>query len=103
MCLLFLYVFVFLFLFSFKLFYINKNDFEFWIVTSLWCPAAGDLKGAVETLRSLLLFYPTDSVSLSNLELYTQTLEAQETGPMQVTYDAWTGGVTDTWEMGLEE
>ncbi|XP_059423616.1 prolyl 3-hydroxylase 1 [Carassius carassius] len=48
---------------------------------------AGDLKGAVETLRSLLLFYPTDSDFLSNLELYTQTLEgdteAQETGPMQ--------------------
>uniref|UniRef100_A0A8C2J6B6 procollagen-proline 3-dioxygenase n=1 Tax=Cyprinus carpio TaxID=7962 RepID=A0A8C2J6B6_CYPCA len=48
---------------------------------------AGDLKGAVETLRSLLLFYPTDSDSLSNLELYTQTVEvnteAQETGPMQ--------------------
>uniref|UniRef100_A0A8C1FAV6 procollagen-proline 3-dioxygenase n=1 Tax=Cyprinus carpio carpio TaxID=630221 RepID=A0A8C1FAV6_CYPCA len=45
---------------------------------------AGDLKGAVETLRSLLLFYPTDSDSLSNLELYTQTVEvnteAQETG-----------------------
>lgn len=58
------------------------------VVTSLWCLAAGDLKGAVETLRSLLLFYPTDSDSLSNLELYTQTLEgdteAQETGPMQV-------------------
>ncbi|XP_056331943.1 prolyl 3-hydroxylase 1 [Danio aesculapii] len=46
---------------------------------------AGDLKGAVETLRSLLLFYPTDSDNLSNLELYTQTLEgdaeAQQTGP----------------------
>ncbi|XP_051575692.1 prolyl 3-hydroxylase 3-like [Myxocyprinus asiaticus] len=48
---------------------------------------AGDLKGAVETLRSLLLFYPTDSDSLSNLQLYTQNLEdhtvAQETGPIQ--------------------
>lgn len=46
---------------------------------------AGDLKGAVETLRSLLLFYPTDSDNLSNLDLYTQTLEgdteAQQTGP----------------------
>ncbi|KAG1947792.1 prolyl 3-hydroxylase 3 [Pimephales promelas] len=48
---------------------------------------AGDLKGAVETLRSLMLFYPTDSDSLSNLELYSQALEgdteAQETGPLQ--------------------
>ncbi|XP_052000269.1 prolyl 3-hydroxylase 3 [Xyrauchen texanus] len=48
---------------------------------------AGDLKGAVEILRSLLLFYPTDSDSLSNLQLYTQNLEgdteAQETGPIQ--------------------
>lgn len=59
------------------------------------CPTAGDLKGAVETLRSLLLFYPTDSDSLSNLQLYTQNLEgdtdAQETGPLQVGYkhDDW--------------
>ncbi|KAI7806897.1 prolyl 3-hydroxylase 3 [Triplophysa rosa] len=48
---------------------------------------AGDLKGAVESLWSLLLFYPTDSDSLSNLQLYTQNLEgdteAQETGPLQ--------------------
>ncbi|XP_065117233.1 prolyl 3-hydroxylase 3 [Paramisgurnus dabryanus] len=48
---------------------------------------AGDLKGAVETLRSLLLFYPTDSDSLSNLQLYSQNLEgdtgALETGPIQ--------------------
>ncbi|XP_066539393.1 prolyl 3-hydroxylase 3 [Hoplias malabaricus] len=48
---------------------------------------AGDLKGAVQTLRSLLLFYPTDPDSLSNLQLYTESLEgdpeAQVTGPTQ--------------------
>ncbi|TSR75257.1 Prolyl 3-hydroxylase 2 [Bagarius yarrelli] len=52
---------------------------------------AGDLKGAVQTLRSLLLFYPNDSESLSNLQFYTESLtsdaEAQETGPLQ---DLWT-------------
>ncbi|TRY95163.1 hypothetical protein DNTS_034677 [Danionella cerebrum] len=46
---------------------------------------AGDLRGAVETLRSLLLFYPSDSDSLKNLELYTETVdgnsEAQSAGP----------------------
>ncbi|XP_077576213.1 prolyl 3-hydroxylase 3 [Stigmatopora nigra] len=35
---------------------------------------AGDLEGAVQTLRSLLLFYPTDKDSLDNLQLYQQTL-----------------------------
>ncbi|XP_036394032.1 prolyl 3-hydroxylase 3 isoform X1 [Megalops cyprinoides] len=48
---------------------------------------AGDLRGAVQTLRSLLLFYPSDSDSLSNLELYSETLggdtEAQRTEPAQ--------------------
>ncbi|KAL7875208.1 hypothetical protein SRHO_G00061780 [Serrasalmus rhombeus] len=48
---------------------------------------AGDLKGAVKTLRSLLLFYPTDPDSLSNLQLYSESLEgdaeAQDTGPSQ--------------------
>ncbi|KAJ8354941.1 hypothetical protein SKAU_G00225080 [Synaphobranchus kaupii] len=47
---------------------------------------AGDLKGAVQTLRSLLLFYPSDSDSLSNLQLYFETLggdtEAQPTQEM---------------------
>ncbi|KAI5105936.1 prolyl 3-hydroxylase 3 [Silurus meridionalis] len=45
----------------------------------------GDLKGAVQTLRSLLLFYPKDPESLSNLQIYTESLEgdteAQTTGP----------------------
>ncbi|KAJ8287777.1 hypothetical protein COCON_G00004360 [Conger conger] len=48
---------------------------------------AGDLRGAVQTLRSLLLFYPSDSDSLSNLQLYFETLggdtEAQEAQPNQ--------------------
>ncbi|XP_060777591.1 prolyl 3-hydroxylase 3 [Neoarius graeffei] len=48
---------------------------------------AGDLKGAVQTLRSLLLFYPKDTESLSNLQLYSESLEgdteAQATGPSQ--------------------
>ncbi|KAL6489509.1 hypothetical protein MHYP_G00032500 [Metynnis hypsauchen] len=48
---------------------------------------AGDLKGAVKTLRSLLLFYPTDPDSLSNLQLYSESLEgdaeAQDTSPSQ--------------------
>ncbi|XP_017339962.1 prolyl 3-hydroxylase 3 [Ictalurus punctatus] len=48
---------------------------------------AGDLKGAVQTLRSLLLFYPNDTESLSNLQLYLESLEgdteAQATGPSQ--------------------
>ncbi|XP_077453750.1 prolyl 3-hydroxylase 3 [Stigmatopora argus] len=35
---------------------------------------AGDVKGAVQTLRSLLLFYPTDKDSLDNLQLYRETL-----------------------------
>ncbi|KAM3872863.1 prolyl 3-hydroxylase 3 [Diretmus argenteus] len=48
---------------------------------------AGDLSGAVQTLRSLLLFYPSDTDSLSNLELYFETLggdtESQGTQPAQ--------------------
>ncbi|GAA6094374.1 prolyl 3-hydroxylase 3 [Tachysurus ichikawai] len=48
---------------------------------------AGDLKGALQTLHSLLLFYPNDTGSLSNLQLYTESLEgdtdAQATGPSQ--------------------
>ncbi|KAG7335812.1 hypothetical protein KOW79_000505 [Hemibagrus wyckioides] len=48
---------------------------------------AGDLKGALQTLRSLLLFYPNDTESLSNLQFYTESLEgdteAQATGPSQ--------------------
>ncbi|XP_076137125.1 prolyl 3-hydroxylase 3 [Alosa pseudoharengus] len=35
---------------------------------------AGDLKGAIQTLRSLLLFYPFDTDSLNNLQLYSDTL-----------------------------
>ncbi|KAJ8289874.1 hypothetical protein GJAV_G00006290 [Gymnothorax javanicus] len=48
---------------------------------------AGDLRGAVQTLRSLLLFYPSDSDSLSNLQLYFETLgvdtEEQGIHPVQ--------------------
>nr|XP_046255129.1 prolyl 3-hydroxylase 3 [Scatophagus argus] len=35
---------------------------------------AGDISGAVQTLRSLLLFYPSDKDSLDNLQLYSETL-----------------------------
>ncbi|XP_062847929.1 prolyl 3-hydroxylase 3 [Trichomycterus rosablanca] len=35
----------------------------------------GDLKGAVQSLRSLLLFYPNDADSLSNLQLYSESME----------------------------
>ncbi|XP_071765463.1 prolyl 3-hydroxylase 3 [Centroberyx gerrardi] len=48
---------------------------------------AGDLGGAVQTLRSLLLFYPSDTDSLGNLQLYYETLggdtESQGTQPAQ--------------------
>ncbi|XP_038567026.1 prolyl 3-hydroxylase 3 [Micropterus salmoides] len=48
---------------------------------------AGDIRGAVQTLRSLLLFYPADKDSLDNLQLYYETLggdtESQETHPAQ--------------------
>ncbi|XP_030249535.1 prolyl 3-hydroxylase 3 [Sparus aurata] len=48
---------------------------------------AGDIKGAVQTLRSLLLFYPSDRDSLDNLQLYSETLggdtESQGTQPAQ--------------------
>lgn len=50
---------------------------------------AGDISGAVQTLRTLLLFYPSDKDSLDNLQLYSETLggatEAQGTQPKQVT------------------
>lgn len=49
---------------------------------------AGDIRGALQTLRSLLLFYPSDKDSLDNLQLYYETLggdtESQETQPAQV-------------------
>ncbi|TNN54529.1 Prolyl 3-hydroxylase 3 [Liparis tanakae] len=48
---------------------------------------AGDISGAVQTLRSLLLFYPSDEDSLDNLQLYYETLggdtESQGTQPAQ--------------------
>lgn len=51
-------------------------------------PTAGDISGAVQTLRSLLLFYPTDAASLDNLQLYHETLggdtEPPGTQPAQV-------------------
>lgn len=54
----------------------------------LWFPAAGDISGAVQTLRTLLLFYPSDKDSLDNLQLYSETLggatETQGTQPHQV-------------------
>ncbi|KAF3839260.1 hypothetical protein F7725_017977 [Dissostichus mawsoni] len=47
----------------------------------------GDVGGAVQTLRSLLLFYPSDHDSLDNLQLYSETLggdtESQGTQPAQ--------------------
>lgn len=50
---------------------------------------AGDISGAVQTLRTLLLFYPSDKDSLDNLQLYSETLEgvteAQSMQPNQVT------------------
>lgn len=49
---------------------------------------AGDLKGAVQTLRSLLLFHPNDADSLSNLQLYSESIEGdaefQAIAPSQV-------------------
>lgn len=49
---------------------------------------AGDISGAVQTLRTLLLFYPSDKDSLDNLQLYSETLEgateAQSMRPNQV-------------------
>ncbi|XP_028327575.1 prolyl 3-hydroxylase 3 [Gouania willdenowi] len=48
---------------------------------------ARDVKGALRTLRSLLMFYPSDKDSLDNLQLYYETLggdtESPETQPAQ--------------------
>uniref|UniRef100_A0A3Q4HZY1 procollagen-proline 3-dioxygenase n=2 Tax=Neolamprologus brichardi TaxID=32507 RepID=A0A3Q4HZY1_NEOBR len=48
---------------------------------------AGDISGALQMLRSLLLFYPSDKDSLDNLQLYHETLggdtESQSTQPAQ--------------------
>lgn len=48
---------------------------------------AGDVSGALQTLRSFLLFYPSDKGSLENLQLYYETLEgvaeSQDTQPAQ--------------------
>lgn len=50
--------------------------------------SAGDISGAVQTLRALLLFYPSDKDSLDNLQLYSETLggdtESQGIQPTQV-------------------
>lgn len=35
---------------------------------------AGDIIGAVQTLHSLLLFYPTDKDNLDNMQLYSETI-----------------------------
>lgn len=57
-------------------------------LTASFSAAAGDISAAVETLRSLLLFYPSDKDSLDNLQLYSETLEgATETPPIQVSAD----------------
>ena len=56
-----------------------------------YLPAADDLAGAIQTLRSLLLFYPSDTDSLGNLQFYYETLgedkESQDKDkqPAQVT------------------
>ncbi|KAM9309711.1 prolyl 3-hydroxylase 3 isoform 2-T2 [Pholidichthys leucotaenia] len=53
---------------------------------------AGDISRALQTLHSLLLFYPSDKVSLDNLQLYHETqggyTESEDTQPPQaiVTY-----------------
>ena len=48
-------------------------------------PKAGDISGAVQTLRALLLFYPSDKDSLDNLQLYSETLGGEtESQPAQV-------------------
>ncbi|XP_023129918.1 prolyl 3-hydroxylase 3 [Amphiprion ocellaris] len=48
---------------------------------------AGDVGAALQTLRSLLLFYPSDKDSLENLQLYSETLggdtESPDTQPAQ--------------------
>ncbi|XP_077382051.1 prolyl 3-hydroxylase 3 [Festucalex cinctus] len=48
---------------------------------------AGDVSGAVQTLRSLLLFYPSDKDSVDNLQLYQETLggdkESHDSQPVQ--------------------
>lgn len=48
---------------------------------------AGDLRGAIQTLRSLLLFYPAEAESLNNLHFYTESLggdtEATSIGPSE--------------------
>lgn len=53
-------------------------------------PAGGDISGALQMLRSLLLFYPSDKDSLDNLQLYHETLggdtESQSTQPAQVPF-----------------
>lgn len=63
--------------------YVYLFYFEFVLAT------AGDISGAVQTLRTLLLFYPSDKDSLDNLQLYSETLgggtETQDTTPHQVT------------------
>ncbi|XP_061919820.1 prolyl 3-hydroxylase 3 isoform X1 [Entelurus aequoreus] len=46
---------------------------------------AGDIRGAVQTLRSLLLFYPSDKDSTDNLQLYVETLGGnKESQPPQI-------------------
>lgn len=61
-------------------------------------PTAGDLSGAVQTLRSLLLFYPSDKDSLDNLQLYYETLggdtESQGTQPAQVPLSGYYSKIT---------
>lgn len=61
------------------------------LLISLSCfPTAGDISGAVKTLRSLLLFYPSDKDNIDNLQLYYETLggdtESQGTQPDQVPF-----------------
>lgn len=67
-----------------KLLLLFLNVFIFYIFSQ----TAGDVKAAVQTLRSLLLFYPKDKDSLDNLQFYFETLEgdkaSQETQAAQV-------------------
>lgn len=44
------------------------------MLNSFFFLTAGDINGAVESLRSFLLFYPSDEDSLDNLQFYYETV-----------------------------
>lgn len=65
-----------------------ERNFFFFFPPLFKFASAGDISGAVQTLRALLLFYPSDKDSLDNLQLYSETLggdtESQGIQPSQV-------------------